>query len=453
MELVEGPTLADRIAQGPIPLDEALPIAKQIAEALEAAHELGIIHRDLKPANIKVRDDGTVKILDFGLAKALDPAAGSRQPATGATNSPTLSLHATQAGLILGTAAYMAPEQAAGRPVDKRADIWAFGVVLWEMLAGRSLFGDGESVSHVLADVLRAPIDLEAVPAGPLRQLVRRCLDRNVKTRLRDIGEARIALAEPTPSEPAEIASPRPSASLTTWVLASALILVTGVAIWNWFRPAPPPIRSILRFTDATAVAQVPGALALSPDGTRLAFVGGPTRQIFVRSLDRLEAVPIPKTENASFLHFSRDGRWMSYVSGEALVGRSQLMKVALDGGPPQKLADLSAVVVGVEPPTSSWSDDGALLFNVKGALMRIPSSGGPAETLATPDAKNGERYFAAPQLLPDKQHVLLNVYVGRGAPNSNRVVALNLQSGEKKQLLERIGMTQYVPSEPGSSS
>src|SRR5262245_23090719 len=155
MELVEGPTLADRIAKGPIPLDEALPIAKQIAEALEAAHEQGIIHRDLKPANIKVRTDSTVKVLDFGLAKAFDPAV----PSGNATLSPTLSMHATQAGIILGTAAYISPEQAAGKPVDKRADVWSFGVVLWEMLTGQSLFGSGESVSHVLADVLRAPVD------------------------------------------------------------------------------------------------------------------------------------------------------------------------------------------------------------------------------------------------------------------------------------------------------
>src|ERR1700730_18291154 len=169
MELVEGEDLSTLIARGPVSLSDALPIGKQIADALEGAHEQGIIHRDLKPANIKVRADGTVKVLDFGLAKALDPTAASNP---NVTNSPTLSMHATQAGIILGTAAYMSPEQAAGKQADKRADIWSFGVVLWEMLAGQSLFGGGESVSHMLADVLRAPVDFEQVPAGPLRQLL-----------------------------------------------------------------------------------------------------------------------------------------------------------------------------------------------------------------------------------------------------------------------------------------
>ena len=194
MELVEGPTLADRIGRGPIPIDEALPIAKQIAEALEAAHEQGIIHRDLKPANIKVRPDGTVKVLDFGLAKAMEPAGSS---AVNTSQSPTITTPAmTQAGMILGTAAYMSPEQAAGTPVDRRADIWAYGVVLWEMLSGQRLFG-GDTVVHTLADVLRRSIEFDKldVPA-PIKTLLRRCLDRDAKTRLRDIGEARVAIAK-----------------------------------------------------------------------------------------------------------------------------------------------------------------------------------------------------------------------------------------------------------------
>src|SRR5262249_44543844 len=193
LELVEGETLADLIARGPLPIDDALPIASQIADALEAAHEQGIIHRDLKPPNVKVRADGTVKVLDFGLAKAYDSGPSS---GVGLSQSPTLSLQATHAGLILGTAAYMSPEQAAAKTLDKRADIWAFGVVLWEMLTGKRLF-EGETISHTLADVLRAEIDFGKLPESTppaIRQLLQRCLDRNVKTRLRDIGDARIIL-------------------------------------------------------------------------------------------------------------------------------------------------------------------------------------------------------------------------------------------------------------------
>ena len=193
LELVEGPTLADRIGKGPIPLDEALPIAKQIAEALEAAHEAGVIHRDLKPANIKVREDGTVKVLDFGLAKALDP-----NPDGDPSQSPTLTAAATQMGVIMGTAAYMSPEQASGESTDKRSDIWSFGVVLFEMLTGQRLF-DGKTVSHVLAKVLERPLDLTELPSATppaVRRLLRRCLERDTKRRLRDVNEALIHLEE-----------------------------------------------------------------------------------------------------------------------------------------------------------------------------------------------------------------------------------------------------------------
>ena len=211
MELVPGPTLAERISQGPIPLDEALSFAKQIAEALEYAHERGVVHRDLKPANIKITPEGVVKVLDFGLAKVADPIA----PPADAANSPTLTIRATEVGMIMGTAAYMSPEQASGKVADRRADIWSFGVVLWEMLAGRSLF-EGETVSHTLADVLRGAIDMQKLPAGTppaIRDLLRRCLDRDVKNRLRDIGEARVAidrhLAHPVDEHaPARTAAP-----------------------------------------------------------------------------------------------------------------------------------------------------------------------------------------------------------------------------------------------------
>jgi serine/threonine protein kinase len=240
MEFVEGPTLADRIGQGPIPLDQALPIAKQIAEALEGAHEQGIIHRDLKPANIKVRPDGTVKVLDFGLAKVLE---GQARSSSSLSMSPTITTPAmTQAGVILGTAAYMSPEQAAGTPVDRRADIWAYGVILWEMLSGQRVFG-GETVVHTLADVLRSSIDFERLTApAPIKHLIRRCLDRDATTRLRDIGEARVAIAKYLldPASGTEVPSrPRPVYRRVAWAMAAIL---AAIAVVGWLRPRRPRI-------------------------------------------------------------------------------------------------------------------------------------------------------------------------------------------------------------------
>ena len=250
LELVEGPTLADRVAQGALPIDEALAVARQIAEALEAAHEQGIVHRDLKPANVKVRPDGTVKVLDFGLAAV---AQVPDQHTANATFSPTLTIAATQAGMIMGTAAYMSPEQAAGKAVDKRSDIWSFGVVLWEMLTGRRLF-EGETVSHTLADVLRAPIDFEALPSKTphaIRGLVRRCLDRNARNRLRDIGEARLAIerglkeveAGPPGTGPAAAVRRKP---LVPWGVAAVSVFVAGVLLMMlapWKTSQPSPVR------------------------------------------------------------------------------------------------------------------------------------------------------------------------------------------------------------------
>jgi eukaryotic-like serine/threonine-protein kinase len=281
MELVEGEDVSQRIAKGAIPLDEALPIAKQIAEALEAAHEQGIIHRDLKPANIKVRADGTVKVLDFGLAKAMEPAAGS---SPNMSMSPTITTPAmTQSGMILGTAAYMSPEQASGRPVDKRADIWSFGVVFFEMLSGQRLFG-GETIAHTLADVLRAPIDVGKLPKETprvIRTVVARCLDRDVKTRLRDIGEARVTigkyLADPANGEVTHRA--RPARQWVTWAVAAVL---ATLAIVGWLRPRPEGSSPTADL--ALTIAPTTGGLApvgdlqatpeISPDGTAVMFYG-----------------------------------------------------------------------------------------------------------------------------------------------------------------------------------
>jgi len=311
MELVEGPALAERIAQGPIPLDEALPIARQIAEALEYAHDRGIIHRDLKPANVKITPEGRVKVLDFGLAKALasDPVSGNP------VSSPTLTMRATVAGVILGTAAYMPPEQAKGKDVDRRADIWSFGVVLAEMLIGRQLY-TGETVSEVLAAVIMKDPDLSGLPASTpaaIRKLLRRCLDKDPQRRLQAIGEARIAIDAGTstdeqPVAPPSAASPR---SLYPWILTSVLASALATLAFVHFREKPPE-PALVRFTIPppektafvfTATANM-GPPALSPDGRRLAFnARAPDGKVqtWIRSLDTLTAQPLEGTEGSLF--------------------------------------------------------------------------------------------------------------------------------------------------------
>ena len=318
LELVERPTLADRISKGPIPLDEALPIAKQIAEALEAAHEAGVIHRDLKPANIKVREDGTVKVLDFGLAKALDTT-----PEGDPLRSPTLTLADTQMGVIMGTAAYMSPEQARGKPVDRRADIWAFGVVLYEMLSGRKPF-PGDDVSQTLARVIETEPDWDALPAtlsSHLDTYLRRCFQKDPRQRVRDIGDVRLAMEGAFETTAAVSSEPTASPTLQLWqrplpatLTAMGLVVVTGLAVWSATRPVDPPAESVRRFAldigpaSPVPLASVHAMPAWSPDGTRLVYaasVAG-THQLYLRSLDDPEARPIDGTENAYGPFFHR---------------------------------------------------------------------------------------------------------------------------------------------------
>jgi serine/threonine-protein kinase len=314
MELVEGEDL-----YGPLPLETALEYARQIAEALEAAHEKGITHRDLKPANVKVTPSGIVKVLDFGLAKAADEPVASGNPSI----SPTLTLGATQFGMILGTAAYMSPEQAAGKPVDKRADIWSFGVVLWEMLTGRRLF-DGETVPHTLADVLRAKIDFTRLPKetpAAIRELLERCLDRDLKTRLQAIGEARITIQkyQANPTSVDALPKTAPSKSRLGWLAWSVAGLAAACAVglaFVHFREAP-PAPPLMRFSDdlgaeiSSASAFGP-ALALSPDGSRLAFVSAGsdgTTHLSVRLLAASKSTVLAGTEGAAAPFFSPDSR------------------------------------------------------------------------------------------------------------------------------------------------
>src|SRR5688572_15489652 len=319
MELVEGDDLAVLIGRGPVPLGDVLQIAKQIAEALEAAHDLGIVHRDLKPANIKVRADGTVKVLDFGLAKAMDSGrAGHLDP----DNSPTITSPAmTAQGMILGTAAYMAPEQARGKVVDKRADIWAFGVVVYEMLTGARLFAAGE-VTDVLAAVLRQDIDWTALPPetpGRLRRLLERCLERDPKSRLRDIGEARVEIAKIQSGAPdATIASgyaaPAPVPSwrgALPWATAGALgvALVATLVVGSAWRAGSPPTRITLSVSSDKSLTMT-GGVGISPDGRTLAFVASSPQGsgLFIRRLDEWEPRAFPQTEGAANPFFSPDG-------------------------------------------------------------------------------------------------------------------------------------------------
>jgi serine/threonine-protein kinase len=353
MELVEGPTLADRIAEGPIPVDDTLPIAKQIAEALEAAHEQGIIHRDLKPANIKVREDGTVKVLDFGLAKLAD--SGSQDPRDNSeglrhSQSPTLTTPAmTQAGMILGTAAYMAPEQAKGRSVDGRADVWAFGVVLFEMLSGRRAF-DGEDTTDVLGAVVRLEPDWEVLPSPVpprIRQVIRGGLQKNVKSRIAHMQDVRLAMEgtfETTASASSDaVAAPqlqlwqRPTPALAA---ALALLVVGIVAGWALMRPDVVPA-DLVRFTIVppdTAPLAFGGTvqdLAISPDGTQVvyrSFTPSGASQLNLRPLDQLVGAPLRGTEGGASPFVSPDGEWVGFVEG---AGNTVLQKVSIFGGPP----------------------------------------------------------------------------------------------------------------------
>ena len=402
MELVEGPTLAERLA-GPIAHTEFLKIAGQIAEALEAAHEKGIVHRDLKPANIKIRDDGAVKVLDFGLATAVQP--GCREAGT-SVNSPTLTMAATEAGVILGTAAYMAPEQAAGAPVDRRADIWSFGVVLWEMLTGKRLF-DADTMAHTLADVLRKEIPFEQVrEPRPILALLQRCLDRDVKTRLQWIGEARIALArcaaDSEGTGDAQPAGPAKKGSRAPWAIAAcaaAAALALGYVSYRHFAEEPPRLMKLSVLPPEKGSFTTTSIPAISPDGRRIAYgatVEGKT-SLWVRDLDQGAARPLSGTEDAQYPFWSPDSRTVGFFTS------TKLKKIDVAGGPVITLCDVSAVGRG-----GTWAGD-TIVFGVGniGLLYEVSAAGGTPALFLKPDPARGETLLRWPWFLPDGRHFL----------------------------------------------
>ena len=434
MELVEGEDLSERIARGPVPVDEATRIALQIAEALEAAHEAGIVHRDLKPANIKIKPDGTVKVLDFGLAKTWEVMGQD----SNLSLSPTVTRHATAAGVILGTAAYMSPEQARGNPVDRRADIWAFGTVLWEMLTGHKLFG-GDTVSDVMADVLRADIELEALPASvppKLRWLIGRCLERDERRRLRDIGEARVVLESPlTDDGPATVESGalRRGRSWVPWLVAAvAIALLAGSVTMSVLRDSGaassrPRQLTIQLPPGQRLVTDGNSTLVFDPDGRSLIAAGeaGGRQLLLRRDLGTSEVQPIPGTEDGQAPFFSPDGRWLGFVS------RGRLMKVAVEGGTPLDLADCQGV------GGATWLEDNTLVFApiYSDGLFRVSAEGGEPERLTTPDRNAGELGHWWPQILPGGRRVLFTAF--RTPVDRSRIGVLDLETGDVRWIVD----------------
>jgi serine/threonine-protein kinase len=463
MELVEGPTLADRLEQGAIPVIEAVRIARQVAAALEAAHEQGIVHRDLKPASVKVRNDGTVKVLDFGLAKAIDARPeGRAYDAPGLSQSPTITRPAvTEAGMILGTAAYMSPEQARGDPVGKGTDIWAFGCVLFEMLTGRRAF-EGDRTADVMARVLTGTPDWTRLPAdtpGGVRRVLRRCLEKDARRRLRDIADAALELEADDGAPATTAATDKTRVPVTRLALVgTALIAPIALGLGWWLgsvrspTSSPPVSRYVIDLRPADALIGASPvertsygrsrpsrtAVAVSPDGRTLAFTAsrdGQASLLYMRSLDRADAVAIEGTEGADGPFFSPDGRWIGFWAS------GSVSRVSVDAGLP--------VVVGKTgmPTGAMWLKDDRIVFSQLNTIWAVPASGGEATQLTTLPEDGGELAHMHPHVLPGGGWLVYSVLPTVLGWDRALVVAQSLESGERRTLLEGAADARYVPT------
>jgi len=434
MELVEGETLEERLARGRLHVDEALPIFEQIAEGLASAHAKGIIHRDLKPANIKIRSDGTVKILDFGLAKAL---AGETADSVEASQSPTLT-KGTALGAILGTAPYMSPEQARGKAVDKRTDIWAFGCCLYETLSGQRPFS-GDTVSDTIARILQTEPELDALPAETpvaLRRLLRRCLAKDPTRRVHDIADARIEIHEAGAEAPESVGAPPTARTTSLVVTAVAAALLSGAVVW-WLthsEPLPPaPVtHAVIPYPPETELRTTfTPSLAISPDGRRVAYRVTKDGQtlIYLRSLDEREGRPLAGTERGRMPFFSPDGQWLAFQ------GDTELMKISVTGGAPFLIAEIG----NPELRGASWSSDGTIFFSGQSAgLSRVSGEGGLVEKVTVPERERGEKSHRYPHVLPGGKAVLFTLGTGDiDLFDDASIAVLSLATGDYRVVLE----------------
>jgi len=461
LELVEGETLGEIIARGPVPLADALAISRQIADALEAAHDKGIVHRDLKPDNIKLTPEGKIKVLDFGLAKMLEPEP-ARHPSFAGTMSPTLSIHATYGGVILGTAAYMSPEQARGKPVDRRTDIWSFGCVLFEMLTGRQAFEAGETISDAVAHILTREPDWNALPPDTpshIRTLLRRCLQKDPSKRLPHIGLVRLEIDDgPAASDelaPAAASSaPQPASKKRVAIALGVLFAAVAagvVATWALMR-TPPAVPQQLRFSvipSSTQPFSVNGFfrnVTIAPDGRHVVYVapsGAGTSLLMVRALDQLEAVPLRGVTGATSPFMSPDSRSIGFF---AQLAGGDLKKVSITGGPALTLCRYQGT-----PRGATWGTDDSIVFatnDLSTGLLRVPAAGGEPKVLTKPDPANGEQDHLFPSMLPGSRAVLFTIAPADGITDNSQVAVLDLTTGQRKTLIRGGSHAQYV--DPG---